>query len=222
MVIEKATSTLPASVMIEAMGEIAEMRRIYTAIESGFFNSGPKSIVVSSAVMSEGKTLTAAGLAIAAARQSQKRVIALDLNWFRPALHTIFGLEKTFGIDRVENGMSLSDLAQPSGIDHLDILPAPLLSQHDMPAGSQLNRLAENIIEKARDAYDIVFIDTSALYPTNRRMVDPVVFSAKTAGVVLVALSSVTPRKQVKRALMTLETSGANVLGVVANQRKTS
>jgi len=209
---------LSAATLLDAMGEIAEMRRTYTAIEKSFPDRGPKSIVVTSASPSEGKTLTVAGLAAVAAREGEKRVLAIDLNWFRPSLHTVFGLERTFDIDRIRDDRAVIDLAQGSKIDHLDVLVAPLPEQNTVEAGSDLNMLAEKIIKQAREAYDISIIDTSALYPINRRMVDPAVFSWTADGVALVVLANETPRRKAKRALMALKTSGADVLGVVVNQ----
>jgi len=73
---------------------------------------------------------------------------------------------------------------------------------------------------QAREAYDMVIIDTSAILPTNRSMVDPVTFSKAADGIVLLVLNYVTPKQDVKRAYMILETSGARVLGVVVNQWK--
>jgi len=215
---EKGPVNLPVTALLDAMSEIAEMRRTYTAIEKSFPDLGPRSIVVSSASKSEGKTLTVAGLAAVAAREGEKRVLAIDLNWFRPALHTVFGLERTFDIDRIRDDQPIIELAQESKIDHLDVLVAPLPEKKTVEPGSDLNLLAEKIIKQAREAYDISIIDTSALYPINRRMVDPAVFSRTADGVVLVVLAHETPRRRVKRALMALKTSGAKVLGVMVNQ----
>ena len=208
---------LASTALVDAVSEIAEIRRICAAIEKSFAASGPKSIVVSSAVAGEGKTLITTGLSTVMAYQGNKRVLAVDFDWYRPSLHSVFGLEQTFGIDDLRNGTNLTDLVQKSKTEYLDILVAPIQAQETMEACVQLNLLAESIIQQAREAYDISFIDTSAIYPTNRCMVDPAVFSNKGDGVVLVVLAHATPRKSVKRALMALEASGANILGVIAN-----
>jgi Mrp family chromosome partitioning ATPase len=63
-----------------------------------------------------------------------------------------------------------------------------------------------------------VIIDTSPAFPTNQRMIDPVEISKLSDGVVLVTLTNVTPRQELKRACTAIETAGANILGVVANQ----
>jgi protein-tyrosine kinase len=204
--------------LLNAISEMAEMRRTYAAIEKSFADPGPRSIVISSAAASEGKTLTASGLATLVARHGDKRVLAVDLNWHRPALHSVFGLEQTFSVDDLQDGAGIGDLAQKSKTEHLDVLVAPLQDKRSVEAGVQLNLLAERIIQQAHETYDISIIDTSAMYPTNRYMVDPAVFSNKADGVVLVVRAHTTPRKNVKMALMALETSGANVLGVVVNE----
>jgi protein-tyrosine kinase len=215
---QRGDQNLSQHALLNSISEIAEMRRTYAAVEKSFTDPGPRSIVVSSAVATEGKTLIASGLASVVARQGNKRVLAVDLNWYRPALHSVFGLEQTFGIDKLREGIPITDLVQKSKTDHLDVLVAPIQEQRTMEADLQVNLLAEKIIQQAREAYDFAIIDTSAMYPINRCMLDPAVFSNKADGVVLVILTHVTPRKNVKRALMALETSGANILGVVANQ----
>lgn len=209
---------LSAAALLNSIREIAEMRRAYTSVQESLPDPGPKSIVISSAAKSEGKTLTVAGLAAVAAHEGKKRILAVDLNWFRPTLHTVFGLERTFGMDRIRADAPITDLVQKSPIDRLDVLVAPLPEQNTPETGSDLNLLAEKIIQQTRESYDVTIIDTAPLYPINRRMVDPVVFSRKADGVVLVVLAHETPRRRVKRALIALETSGANVLGVVVNQ----
>lgn len=214
---EKGSGNFPANEILGAVGEIAEMRRIYAAVGKSLPHPGNGSIVVGSATISEGKTLTVSGLAAMAAREGERRVLAIDLNWFRPTLHTVFGLERTFSVDQLMAHENIADLARKSEINHLDVLVAPLPEQNGHKNGADLNALAERIIKQAREAYDLSIVDTSALYPMNRHMLDPAVFSWKADGVVLVALVHKTPRKKVKRALMALKASGAQVLGVVIN-----
>ena len=218
----RGSENLPTTALMDAMGKIAEMRRIHAAVENSLAHLGQRSIVVTSAATSEGKTLTVAGLAATAARDGEKRVLAIDLNWFRPALHTIFGLERTFSVDQLRDQEKITDLVQKTSMDHLDVLVAPLPEKNDQKNGADLNVLAEKILKQARGTYDISIVDTSALYPMNRHMVDPAVFSWKADGVVLVTLAHKTPRKAVKRAVMALKTSGAHVVGVVINSGATS
>lgn len=215
---ESGSLNLMASGMLNGLGNIAEIRRTYTAIETSFSEPGAKTIVVGSAELSEGKTVTVAGLAAVAVRNSESRVLAIDLNWYRPNLHTVFGLDQSFDIKELAEAATMTNLVQKSQIDRLDVLVAPLAKSAGSNNGADLNLLAENIIRQARESYDLTLIDTSPLYPVNRRMVDPVVFSKTADGLVLVVLAHETHRRQVKRALMALKAAGTNVLGVVANR----
>ena len=83
------------------------------------------------------------------------------------------------------------------------------------------NLIAAEIIQQARKSYDITIIDTSKVFPTNRRMVDPVEIAKEVDGIALVVCGNVTPRQQVKRAKIMLETAGANVVGLIFNQQQT-
>ena len=78
------------------------------------------------------------------------------------------------------------------------------------------------MITQAKAAYDLVIVDSAAIFPTNRMMMDPVMLSGITDGVVIVVLTAATPRQQVRKAQKIMETAGANILGVIANQLRMS
>ena len=109
---------------IELLAEIIEMKRIYSVIENSLLKSNPACLVVTSGAPGEGKTTIVAGLAAIAAHQSNNRVLAVDLHWHAPALHSCFGLELTFDVDNFRQGKSIADIAISSGINRLDILTA--------------------------------------------------------------------------------------------------
>jgi Mrp family chromosome partitioning ATPase len=188
----------------------------------------------------EGKTTVAAGLATVAATQDHQRVLTVDLNWHAPALHTLFGLglieaerlpsrpagpppapPKEGKPDEVvlEGAEVLRGLVQPSGLNGLEILSAV----DGVPPGSgggNVTELGLGIVQWARRAYDTVVLDASSVFPTNRRMMDPVALARAVDGVILVVLANVTSRHMVKRARMMLDAAGAKLLGVVVNQWK--
>ena len=99
----------------------------------------------------------------------------------------------------------------------MDVLPA----LNEQAWGEQRNgdeqKLAEKLLDKAREAYDIIFIDTSKIFPANRHMIDPLVIAQKADGVALVVASGKTSRQVVKQAQFALETAGATILGVIIN-----
>jgi Mrp family chromosome partitioning ATPase len=200
--------------------ELAEAKRMCSALETAL--RAPKSwaLMVTSAVPGEGKTTLVATLAAVAVRQRKGRVLAVDLNWHAPALHGCFGLEQQLDIDAVKGETSIENLVRPSGLDGLDVLTATKPGDRFAESNGDPTGLGIEIIEKARQCYDLVLIDASPLFRTNRRMMDPVAISKAADGTALVVLAGVTPRQAAKRACMILQTAGANVLGVIVNQWK--
>ena len=202
---------------IEVLVEIAEMKRIYSAIESRLPANEPACLLITSAVSGEGKTTLLAGLFTIAARQAKKKVLVVDLNWLTPALHTYFGLE-LHDIGDFVNGLSVADLAQHSGEENLDIITS--IDPEKSTSYIVDNSIVAEIVKQSHDLYDLVLIDTRSVFPTNRQMIDPVSFVPSTSGVVLVVLANSTPRQQVKRAQTVLKAAQADILGVVVNQWK--
>jgi len=205
---------------IKVLAEITEMKRIYSVIEHSLLKSNPACLVVTSGAPGEGKTTMVAGLAAVAAYHDKKRVLAVDLNWYTPALHSRFGLNLTFDDDKFRQEKSIAGLVQSSGIDNLDILTARKDTRDEADTDGYEYMLGAEIVRQARQAYDFVVVDTPSLFPINRRMMDPLTISKAADGVALVVLANATPRQQVKRARISLETAGANVLGVIVNQWK--
>ena len=176
--------------------------------------------MITSALPDEGKTTIATGLAAIAAGQGNLRVLVVDFNWFKPALHKWFGLAQTFDANEFDRGKSILDSVQSTHLKNLDILTANLAGHNDVNWGEDVNQPGKDIVTQAREAYDIVIVDSSSIFPVNRNMMDPVAVSTDADGVVLVTLANVTPRQKLKHARMLLETAGAHVIGVVVNQWK--
>jgi Mrp family chromosome partitioning ATPase len=201
-------------------GEIAEIKRIYSAIETSLKHRESSCLVITSSIAGEGKTTMVAGLAAYAAKQPGERVLAMDLNWYSPALHTFFGAELNVDPNRLKIFDSIMDVVKPSGLKNLDIFPAVRSNSDQELAFGESETIAIHLMQKARKEYSLVIVDTSAIYPPNRRMIDPAIISKEADGVAVVALANATPREDIKRAMKILDTAGANILGMIANQWK--
>jgi Mrp family chromosome partitioning ATPase len=202
------------------LAEVAEIKRIYAATATRLASFKSACVVVTSAARGEGKSSLAALLATAAATYSRRNVLIVDFNWHNPALDQLFGLQEPVGFGVLKKEEGLGKEIQESGFKRLDVLPAPRQDQcNDLSSGESI-ALAFSVMEEAKSKYDLVVIDTSAMFPTNRKMLDPVVISAAADGVILTILAAQTPRQQVKKTLISLETAGANVLGTIVNQWK--
>ena len=205
---------------LDFLSEISEMKRIYSVIENSLLKKKSLCLVITSALPDEGKTTIATGLAAIAAGRHNLRVIAVDFNWYKPALHQWFGLAQSFDANDLDRGKSILDSVQSTQLKNLDILTASPASHNDVNWDQDLNQPGKDVVTQVREAYDIVIIDSSSIFPVNRNMIDPVAISTDADGVVLVALANVTPRQKIKHARMLLESAGAHVIGVVVNQWK--
>jgi Mrp family chromosome partitioning ATPase len=204
-----------------AFATLAEGRRIFAALQSALEASSRGSCIgVTSALPGEGKTLLASGLALLAVEQSAGRVLVIDLNWFRPALHTVFGLEQTAALTATTEARATLAQARSSGVARLEVLAAPLSSSDVEASGLNVLQLGLDLIRVAQTTYDLVIIDLPSVFPTNRRMMDPVVLSRSMDGVVWVVLTNDTPKQTAKRAYLMLTASGSRVLGAVVNHWK--
>ncbi len=201
---------------IETFGEVAEAKRIFSAIDNSFAKYTSPCIVITSASPGEGKSFMAAGLAAVAAGRMSRGVLAMDFNWYKPSLHRYFGLELTFNLERFRGEQEVMNLARPSGLEHLRILTAPRLAEDESISSDAID--PTEIIGQVRESNDVVIMDTSSIFPTNRWMIDPTIIAEAADGVALVGLANETRLQDMKKARVTLEKSGANVIGMIINQ----
>lgn len=205
---------------VDLLSELIEIKRIYAVIEHSLFKDNAACMVVTSGAPGEGKTTVVAGLSAVAAGHRNLRVLAVDLNWHRPALHQWFGLNRTFDVNDLVQGKSLLDLVQSTHLKNLDILTATSTSYRNVKVDEDIQRMGKDIIHQGRVGYDVVIVDAPSIFPVNHRMMDPVAVSMEAESAILVALANVTPRQKHKHARMLLETAGVHVAGVVVNQWK--
>lgn len=201
---------------VEKLCKVAEIRRILMSMKAALPGEKKGCVAVTSTNPEEGKTTLSVLLASAIADCEGKKVLALDLNWRNPRLHRIFGVERTFDLNSFLDGNNPKEHVQRTMLKDLDVLTAPSRSQ--LGGQRNLSFLALSVVERIRDLYDFVLLDTSPVFPTNRNMVDPVVVSTACDGVIMTVLAAVTPKTMVRRAVVNMEVSGVTVLGIVMNQ----
>lgn len=200
-----------------ALEQIAETKRILLAVEHALGPKAPLLLLISSATRAEGKSLVAAALAATAASMGRRPVLALDLNWYQPALHEFFGVTLATTV-AAHAFTDLAELVRPSGRQGLDILPAPVDHRTHERLPTSVFELSQRLLDQAAARYHWVVVDAAPVFPTNRLMMDPVMLATLVDGVALVVASATTPRHLVKKAQKTLEGAGARLLGVIANQ----
>lgn len=197
-------------------GQAAEAyRTLRTSLLYSIVDNPPKVLVVTSPGQREGKSTTCANLAVSLA-QAEKSVVLVDCDLRKPVVHGIFNLRNSRGVvdAMVDEEGLFSHLQSP--VSNLKVLTSgPVPPNPTELLGSE--RFA-NLIKTLRETFDYVLIDA----PPVQLVSDPAIIAAQADGVVLVFDSQNTRKLSAKRAIRTLESVGAKVIGTVMNNVKPS
>jgi len=182
--------------------------RILRATAKNFLNT----LMVTSAGMGEGKTITAINLAISIASEIDYTVLLVDADFKRPSIHKYLGIETEYGLSDVLAGKAeLSDVMIKTGIGKLVFLPAgsALGNATELLSSERMKMLVKEMKHRYKDRY--VIFDTSPLLLTS----DAIPLSHYIDGVLLVIQASRTTPKAASQAVSQIK--GSNILGVVFN-----
>jgi capsular polysaccharide biosynthesis protein len=128
-------------------------RTLRTNLQFSSLDTPLGSLVVTSAVATEGKTTTAANLAVVMA-QTGKRVVLVDADLRRPSAHKLFGLSNDSGLTTalVEDPAALNGYLQETEVENLRVLSAgPIPPNPQELLGSQ--RMQELLHRPAQMGY---------------------------------------------------------------------
>ena len=194
--------------------EIAESyRALRTSILLSSLGAPPQVILVTSALPQEGKTTTAVNCGIVLAQQGS-RVLLVDADLRRPAVHHSLGIRSNGGgLSTLLAGQHSAEevLVRSNQLSNLYVLPAG--PPPPQPAELLSSALMKQWISTWRKHFDHVVIDT----PPCLSVTDAVALSVVADSVVLVIRSGVTRKEALRRARELLARVNAKVAGVVVN-----
>jgi capsular exopolysaccharide synthesis family protein len=168
-------------------------------------------ILICSPTPGDGKSTTASNLAIALANAGH-RTLLIDCDLVRPVQHMIFHADPAVGLAAVAAGEGkLADAVQPTVVPGLYVLPAGPLPPN--PSDLLTGRRFALLMEALRSAFDRIVIDSPPLATSS----DGMVLASSADATLLVVRLNQSLRDTATRAVDALQRSGANVLGVVAN-----
>jgi succinoglycan biosynthesis transport protein ExoP len=203
--------------LITSQGPFSPIAEAYRLVRSNVQFMGvdqpARSIVITSANPGEGKTMTAANLAIMMA-QAELRTILVDADLRRPTLHKVFGVPNLGGVTELLRSpeLELNDQMKRTGIENLHLITSgPLPPNPAELLGSA--RMAQ-LIHRLEEIADIIIFDSPPILPVT----DTAVLSKRVGGVILVAQAGRTRREMIKQAVKRLEQVDGKILGVVLNQ----
>ena len=188
------------------------VRTIRNTILLSDFEGRLRSIVITSAAPSEGKSTIAAHLAIANADRGKKTLI-VDADLRRPSLHTKFGFTPREGLSNVLTGeLPWQDVVVPvEGWPNLSFLPAGLGSHR---AADLIGPRLATLLDEFAKEYDLVFLDSPPLLG----FAECLQMAAAADGVLIISRAGETRRKAVAEVISVLSRLRANIIGVVLNQ----
>jgi capsular exopolysaccharide synthesis family protein len=159
----------------------------------------------------DGKSVSAANLALTMAQQVPSRVLLLDADLRRPGSHRLLGLDdRQPGLaDVLMGGEDLDSALVPVPGRNLWVLPAGLPPGH--PAELLGSGSMRRVIDTLRTRFDRIIVDTPPIAP----LADVRILSPLVDGIVLVVRAGVTPRPAIERALAGFDRQ--RVLGIVLN-----
>lgn len=192
-------------------------RSLRTNIQFADSSQAVRSLLVTSAGPKEGKTLTAANLAVAMA-QAGKKVILVDTDLRRPSLHRLFDVPNRLGFTNlfIDNPGRAADYLQETGVEGLRVLTSgPLPPNPSELLGSPVT---ERTMEELKAEADIVIYDS----PPAATVTDAVVLAPKVDAILQVVLAGETRRDVIIKGKEILSRVGGNVLGPVLNRVKSS
>ena len=174
-----------------------------------------RSLVVTSALSTEGKSTVSCNLAIAMAQAGQ-RVILVEADLRKPMVRQYMGVEGAVGLTNVLLGeIDLDDALQPWGGGLLHVLPGGALAPNPSELLGSLG-MAE-VVARLEAMSDLVIFDAPPLLPVT----DAAVLGVNTDGAVIVVRSGKTTRDRVERAVESLAGVGVRIVGSVLTMAPT-
>lgn len=188
-------------------------RTLRTNIQFSTLDKPARTLLVTSPNPVEGKSVTAANLAIVMAQAGLKTVL-IDADLRRPVQHKLFGASNQTGLTTLvlQEEPFLDGAVQDTEIENLEVITSgPIPPNPSELLGSRRMGL---LLEKLKEKYDVILFDS----PPTLAVTDASVLATRVDGVVVVADAGRTRRDIALRAKDNLLKVGANILGIVLNR----
>jgi receptor protein-tyrosine kinase len=201
-------------VALDAQSNASEaFKALRTSLLFSSIDQELKEVVITSAELGEGKSRTAANLAIVLAEAGHKTLL-IDADFRRPSQHRIFGKIRNVGLSNLilQDATEAEAITAVEGVANLWLLP----SGPTPPNPSELlgsGRMRE-LMTKLRGYFTFLVVDT----PPVNAVTDASVLAAAASGTVLVIEQGRTTFPALKQAKAMLDRVGARTLGAVINK----
>jgi capsular exopolysaccharide synthesis family protein len=190
-----------------------QYRTIRTNIDFASVDQKIHSFLVTSSGPGEGKSMTAANLAVVYAQQG-KKVLLIDADLRKPTVHYTFRLDNLRGLSNILVGENtFNDVIHSSDVDHLDIMSCGPIPPN--PSELLASKKMEKLLDELKTSYDLIIFDT----PPVLAVTDAQVLANIVDGTLLVVRSKHTEIEGAQKAVESLRPAKAKLLGTVLNDR---
>lgn len=188
-----------------------QFRTLRTNITFSSPDEDIRTMVITSAAPSEGKSTTSANLAVVYAQEG-KKVLLIDGDMRKPTTHYTFHMGNTTGLSSVlTRQTTIEEAIRATAVERLDLLtcgpippnPAELLASKSMDA----------LIRQLRDMYDLIIFDA----PPILSVTDGQILANKCDGTILVVSSGNTEKEMAAKAKEAILASNSRIIGAVLN-----
>ncbi len=202
----------PLIISMSAKSPVMETYRTLRAnLQFANVDSTVTTLTVSSPAPSEGKSVTAANLALSFALLNEP-VILIDADMRKPCQHKLFKTTMVPGLsDLLVHDLPLERVLRDTTVPSLKVLPAGRIPPNptELLASQKMTELCEQIKSRAK----VVILDTPPILPIS----DAVLLGARTQGVLLVVWHQKTTLSAATEAIDLLRSGGARIIGAVLN-----
>lgn len=193
---------------------VEQYRHLAAVLHHAQGESGCRSVMITSALPSEGKTLTATNLALTLSESYQRRVLLIDADLRRPRIKDMFSLASGEGLTDCLNNPRGDKLPVHQITPTLWVLTAGRATAD--PMSTLVSGSMKQLLDDAREAFDWVVVDT----PPIAILPDANLLAAMIDTALLVVRAAATPYPMVQRAAQAMGPS--RILGVVLNRAEES
>jgi capsular exopolysaccharide synthesis family protein len=210
----KTSSSIPSLVVLDDPRSFAA--EAYRVLRNNLHYANPdlplRRILVTSAGPGEGKSTTAANLALVLA-QSDRSVLLVEADLRRPTVHTLFRQPSSPGLSSYLVGDALLEaVLLKSAVPNLSLVACGPIPPN--PAELLASRRMQSFLATVTERYDAIILDSPPVLATS----DACAIAPHVDGVLLVVDSGRTPQVSLTRAKERVDAVRGRVIGAVLNR----
>jgi polysaccharide biosynthesis transport protein len=189
-------------------------RTVRTNLQFTAVDQSLRSLLVTSSLPSEGKTVTCSNLGITFSELG-KKVVIVDCDLRKPRQHDIFGIKKNPGLtDYLVRGIPLENVTYPTLVPNLHLIPSGTLPPN--PAEMIASQKMSEFFEVTRELFDMIIVDS----PPMGIVTDSLLLATKVDYVLLVIKQGTISKTIINELNQMLTRTRARLIGAILNNVK--